>query len=160
MPSRSDRPVGSADRTSGRGRRAGRTAARAVDLRRAATRPTSARGALPLQRERAEEADLVLELDTELREDAPPRLDHQRQRVGRRRTVRVLDEVGVARRDDRAADAVALQAALFDQAPRPTLAAGILEDGSERALVRRLRRLAPGEQLGDRRLDLVGLARL
>jgi hypothetical protein len=103
----SDLPVGSSDLTSGRGRRAGRTAVRAVGLRRAGTRTTSAPAAALLQGrqlERAEEAHLVLEDDPELLVHPATRLGHQRDRVGGGGTAGVLDEVRVQRRDDRAAD--------------------------------------------------------
>ena len=52
----------------------------------------------------------MLELDAELLVHAPARLGHQRERVGRRRAAGVLDEVRVARRDQGAADPVALRA--------------------------------------------------
>ena len=60
---------------------------------------------------------------------------------------------------ERAADPVALQPALLDQPPGAELAGRILEDAAERPLVRRLRRLALREQLGDRRLDRLRRAR-
>ena len=60
----------------------------------------------------------------------------------------------------RAADRVALQPARLEHPARAELVLRVLEDAAERALVRRLRRLAPRDQLGDRRLDLVGRPRL
>src|SRR5438105_6957468 len=102
----------------------------------------------------AEELDLVLELDAELLERAPPRLLHERERVGRAGFARVLDEVRMPRRDLRAADAVPLQAAGLEHAAGGELVVGVLEDAAERALVRRLNRLATRLEVGDRRLDL------
>ena len=52
--------------------------------------------------------------------------------------------------------AVPLEPALLDQPPRARLAVRVLEDAAERALVRRLRRLALREQLGCVRLDRLG----
>ena len=100
-----------------RGRRHGDDGARAARTlperahaahlrRRAATAPTVERRQL----ERAEELDLVLELDAELLARAPARLGHQRDRVGACGAAGVLDEVRVPRRDLRAADPVALAA--------------------------------------------------
>ena len=103
----------------------------------------------------AEEANLVLEHDAEPLVDAPPRLGHQRDRVRRGGAAGVLDEVRVPRRDHRAADPVPLEPALLDHPPGAELRRRVLEDAAERALVRRLRRLALREQLGDLRLDLV-----
>src|SRR4051812_33861736 len=88
-----------------------------------------------------EELHLVLELDAEPFERPPPRLRDQREGVGRRRVARVLDEVRVARRDHGAAHAVALQAARLEQVPGAELVLRVLEDGAERAPVRRLSRL-------------------
>ncbi len=63
----------------------------------------------------------MLELDAEPLAHPAARLDHQRDAVGRGRLAGVLDEVRVARRDQRAADLVALEAALLDQLPRAPL---------------------------------------
>jgi hypothetical protein len=71
----------------------------------------------------------------------------------------VLDEVRVPRRDERAADPVALQAAQLDHPPSPELVLGILEHAAERTLVRRLRLLAPDQHLVDGFLDLPRRAR-
>ena len=94
------------------------------------------------QAKRPEKADLVLELEPEALVDAAAGLGHQRDRVRRGRPIRVLDEVRMPRRDQGAADPVALQAALLDQAARSLLGGRILEHAAERALRRRLRRLA------------------
>ena len=66
----------------------------------------------------AEHDDLLLELDAELLARPAPRLGDQGEAVGRRRAAGVLDEVRVTRRDDRAADAVALQPAELEQRGR------------------------------------------
>ena len=78
---------------------------------------------------------------------AAPRLGHQRERVGRGRAARVLDEVRVPLRDHRAADPVPLQPARLDQRAGAALAGRVLEHAAERPLRRRLRRLALREQL-------------
>src|SRR5579884_2977859 len=162
-PTATERRDGAISPSSGSETRAGRAATRTVVLRRAATALPSPRARLPLQRrqlERSQEPNLVLELDSEALVHPPPGLGHQREAVGRRRPARVLDEVRVPRGDDGASDPVALEAAHLDRAPRPELGARVLEDAAERPLVRRLRRLPPGEQLGDRRLDRFRTARL
>src|SRR5215210_7890264 len=105
--------------------------------------------------ERAEELHLVLELDAELLARAAPSLDHQRDGVHRARSVRVLDEVRVTRRDLRAADSVPLQAAGLEHPPRCQLVLGVAEDAAEGALVRRLRGLPQRLQPRDVRLDLL-----
>src|SRR5205085_1771919 len=79
---------------------------------------------------------------------------------GGARSVGILDEVRVPRRDLCAADSVALQAARLEHQPGRQLVVGVLEDASESPLVRRLRGLAPRLELGDLRLDLVGIAPL
>src|SRR5580765_2981917 len=107
---------------SGTPRRAGRAAVRADVLRRAATRLHSPRSGLPLQigeSERPEELHLVPELDRERLVHPTACLGHQRDAVAGAGTVSVLDEVRVARRDERAANPVALETARLDQAPRP-----------------------------------------
>ena len=55
------------------------------------------------------------------------RLGHQRDASAERRPAGVLDEVRVARRDERAADPVALQPALLDQPPGPRSPGGFLK---------------------------------
>src|SRR5438132_4366282 len=125
---------------------------------------TSPRGRRVLLLERrqldvAEEDDLVLELDAVLLPGPAPRFCHQRERIVRPCAVGVLDEVRVTRGDLRAADPMALQAAGLEHASGRELVVRILEDAAERALVRRLRRLALPLQVGDDRLDLVGRAR-
>src|SRR6185312_15542017 len=92
-----------------------------------ATGPTSAPAPVFLEGERAEEDDLVLEVDAELLAGPAPGLAHQREAVGARGVAGVLDEVRVAGRHDRA----------------------------EGPLVRRLRRLAARDEVGDLRLDLL-----
>src|SRR5437016_14442906 len=104
-PSAIERPDGANRPTSGSPRRAGSATARAVVLRRAATPLTSPLRRIPLQLERAHELHLMLELDAESLPDAPARLGHQRETVGRRRTAGVLDEVRMPRRDQRSPDA-------------------------------------------------------
>src|SRR5829696_419813 len=89
-----------------------------------------------------EELYLVLQVDAELLARAPPRFDHQRERVLGPRRVGVLDEVRVARRDLSATDAEAAQATLLEHASRGKLVVRVLEHAPERALVRRLRRLS------------------
>src|SRR5947207_13078756 len=108
------------------------------------TSPWAGRVLLPQRRqlEPAEEYHLVLELDAVLLPGAAARLCHQCDRVLRPGPVGVLDEVGMARRDLRPADSVALQAARLEEAPRRQLVLWILEDAAVRALVRRLRRLS------------------
>ena len=64
------------------------------------------------------------------------------------------------RRNARATDRVALQAALFEHPPRSQLVLGVLEDAAERAPIRRLGRLSLREQLGHVGLHLTGGARL
>src|SRR5438132_1268144 len=120
-----------------------------------AIRPGSPRRrALLLERRKlAEKLDLVAKLDTVLLVRAAPCLPHQGDRVGGPGAAGVLDEVCVLRRDLRAADAVALQPACLEHPPGRQLVVGILEDTAERALVRRLRRLTPGVELGHLRLD-------
>ena len=104
----------------------------------------------------AEQHDLVLELDAVLLARAAAALRHQRQAVGGRRPAGVLDEVRVLRRDERAADAVALEPAELEQPPGAELARRVLEDRAERALVRRLRRLPPRDEVGDSALISLG----
>src|SRR3954453_1118672 len=112
------------------------------------------------QREQPEELDLVLELDSVLREYPATCLGHQSDRVGSAGPVGVLDEVRVPRRDLRAADPVALQSAGLHHQAGGQLVLGILEDASESALVRGLRGLAERLELGDRCLDLSRIPRL
>src|SRR4051812_947189 len=162
-PIASERPDGATPLSEGAPRRTASVAARVFDRFRAATRQSSPRSCRPLQRgqlERPEELHLVLELDPEPLVHAPPRLGHQRDAVGARRPVGVLDEVRVARGDDRAADPVALEPHLFDQAAGAALTRRVLEDAAEGALVRRLGCLALREQLGGDRLHCLGRARL
>ena len=106
------------------------------------------------QRERTHELDLVLELDSVLRECPATCLGHQSDRVGIAGPIGVLDEVSVPRIDPRAADPVALQSTGLQHQAGGQLVVGILEDASERALVRRLRRLPLREEGGDFGLDL------
>src|SRR2546423_7080133 len=102
LPARSRNPAPtSTDLALGRKRRRlGRSGrARARTLVRGATRRTSPGRSDSLQRrelERAEEAHLVLELHPEAVAHPAPRLGHQRERICRRRSTRVLDEVRVA----------------------------------------------------------------
>src|SRR5439155_2841211 len=62
----------------------------------------------------------------------------------------------VQRRDHRATDAEALEAAGLEHAAGAELVLGVLEHAPERAPVRRLCRLAARVELGDRGSDLVG----
>ena len=64
------------------------------------------------------------------------------------------------RGDLRAANAEPLEPACLQHPTRRKLAVRVLEDASERALVRRLCRLSVGLHLGDDRLDLVRRPRL
>src|SRR5262245_44976069 len=88
-----------------------------------ATGPISAPGPvlLDLQGERAEEDDLVLEVDAELLTRTAARLPHQREAILARRPAGVLDEVRVTRRDDGAADRVPLEPAELEHPSRPEL---------------------------------------
>src|SRR5262249_38311513 len=106
-PTSTERIEGARRPSAGRAivRRAGSTAERAVGLLRAATSDTSPPRPVPLQGrqlQRAEELDLVLELDAVGLEHPAARLRHDGEAVGRRRRVGVLDEVRVPRRDERA----------------------------------------------------------
>src|SRR5918911_2726745 len=152
---RSARPVGT---RSARRARSGAPSRRRCGNGATATPTTSPlrRGLLQRrQRDRPEELDLVLKLDAELLQRAPPGLLHQRQRVGRAGTARVLDEVRVAWRDLGASDAVALQAAGLQHPACGELVVRVLEDAPEGALARRLGRLALRLHPGDRRANLV-----
>ena len=108
------------------------------------------------QLDRAEERDLVLQVDTVLHAGAAARLRHERDRVGRPSAAGVLDEVRVPRRDLRPADPVAPETAGFEHSAGGELVIRILEDASEGPLVRRLGCLPPRLHVGDRRLDLLG----
>src|SRR5262249_38267310 len=108
-PITTDLPEGARRTTSGTLRPASIAAARAVVVLRAATRLTSPRLDLPLQRSRgegAEELHLVLQREPELLVPPPPRLVHEGDAVGRGRVARVLDEVRVSGRHERTADPV------------------------------------------------------
>src|SRR5262245_46147604 len=104
----------------------------------------------------AGEDDLPLGQDSELLVRAPPRLDHEREAVGRGGVSRVLDEVRVHRRDARSTDPVPLEPAQLEHPPGARVPRGVLEDAPKSALVRRLCRLALRDQLGDVNLDLLG----
>src|SRR3954452_19993057 len=113
---------------------------------------------LPLERrklELAQELDLVHELDAVRLPGPSAGLGHQGDRIGRARAVRVLDEVGVSRRDHRAADLVAFEPARLEHAAGAQLVIRILEDAAVRPLVRGLRRLPLLLESRDDRLDLV-----
>src|SRR5262249_10842518 len=69
------------------------------------------------QLERPEELDLPPKLDAEPLARPPARLGHERERVRRGGASGVLDEVRVARRELRAADEVASQAAWLGGPP-------------------------------------------
>src|SRR5438445_561808 len=107
----------------------------------------------------AKELDLMLEHHAKLLVGAPPRLCHERECVGRRRATGVLDEVRVLRRNLRAADRVTAEAARVEHPPRAQLVIRVLEDAPERALVRRLRVLAPFVELADLGADLLARPR-
>src|SRR3954463_7238035 len=111
------------------------------------------------QLERPEEDDLVLELDAVALARPAPGLRHQGDRVLGARAVGVLDEVRVPGRDLGPADAVAAEAARLEHPPRAQLVIWVLEHAPERALVRRLRRLAPRLEIGHDRLDLGRITR-
>src|SRR5581483_7547158 len=150
-PTSTDLNDGRSLRSEGTPLRTGKATARELALLRSPTGPDSPRRPDPLQGrqlERAEEAHLVLELDAEAARDAGAGFGHQRDRVGRRRLAGVLDEVGVSVRDPRPADLEALETALLDGVARPERGARVLEDAPERALVRRLGRFPPCEELG------------
>src|ERR1051326_6495197 len=122
----------------------------------AATRPGSPRApALLLDRDVAEQLDLVHELDPVLLARAPARLRDERERVLGAGAAGVLDEVRVLGRDLRAADAMALEPAGLEHPPRAQVVVRVLEDAPERAPVRRLCFLAPRVQLAHGRLDLL-----
>src|SRR4051794_10199972 len=171
-PARTDLPDGRKRKPPGRfsltARGAGAATARPREaLVRAVTRSGSPPGgrllrSAPKRRgaEAAEELDLVPKLDAVFLVRAAAGLDHQRDRVRAACPVGVLDEVRVLRRDLRAADAVTLQAAGLEHPPRAQLVVRILEDAAERALVRRLRCLAPRVEIRDLRLDLLRRARI
>src|SRR5262245_43697068 len=91
----------------------------------------------------AEKDDLVLEPDAELLRGSASRLGHQGDRVGRPRSVRVLDEVRVTRRDLRAADAMPLEPAGLEHAARAELVLRVLEHAPVGPLVGGLSRLPP-----------------
>src|SRR6266511_3225734 len=157
IPSTIERGEGAKRRRSNR-LLAGSCATRAVVLGRAATLPHSPPGRVPLQRRKpqpAEKLHLVLELDTESLAHPPPRLPHERERIRRCGVACVLDEVRVTRRDSRAADPVAFQAALLDHPSGSEVRRWVLEHAAEGPLRGRLCRLPLREQLGDVRLDLV-----
>src|SRR3954447_25133306 len=106
--------------------------------------------------ELAEEDDFVLELDAVLLPCPATRLGHQRNRIFGARLARVLDEVRVPWRDHGAADPESPQTAGLEHPPSRQLVLRVLEDAPIGALVRRLRGLAPGLELGNQRLDVVG----
>src|SRR5213079_3476680 len=101
-----------------------------------------------------------LEDDAEAIERPAARLGDQGNRIVRAGIAGVLDEVRMARRDDRAATPEAPQAARLQHSSRRQLVLRILEDAAERPLVRRLSGLPPGLHVGDYRPDLLGRARL
>src|SRR5205814_5726889 len=68
--------------------------------------------------------------------------------------------IRMTRIDYRATESVALQSAIIQHQAGGQLVVGILEDASESALVRGLRGLAEGLELGDRCLDLSWIPRL
>src|SRR5262245_30891111 len=108
-----------------------------------------------LERERAEQDHLVLELHAELLPRPASPLAHQVEAVLARRAAAVLDEVRVARRDERAADRVPLQPAELEHLSGADLSGWVLEHRAEGPLVRRLGCLSPGDQLRHVCLDLV-----
>src|SRR5258706_2193840 len=99
------------------------------------------------------------ELDPGLREHRRAHVVHHRFDVRRRRISQVHDEVGVLRRDLRAADREALQSARLDQ-PRRVVSRRVAEDAAGVGLVQRLRGHALGKQRADaphRAVFLAGL---
>src|SRR5262245_15844236 len=92
--------------------------------------------------ERAQELHLRLQEDAELLPCLAAGFGDERDRVRRARLPCVLDEVGVLRRDLRAPDREAAQAARFEQPPRGQVVVRVLEHTPERPLVRRLGGLA------------------
>src|SRR5262249_40039239 len=110
------------------------------------TPPTSASA---IQADRAEQLDLVLEVDVEALARPAARLPDQRGHVGRAGVAGVLDEVRVHRRDARAADLEALE-----QRPGAELARRVLEHGAEGARLARLGGRALRLHAAHRRLDL------
>ena len=149
------------DRPGARGRDGRAASARGRALRRprlAATGGSSPPRAASLQGrqlERPEEADLVLERDAEALVDAAPRLRHQRERIGARRSARVLDEVRVPRaRSPRRRSGAPSARTPRSGCPAPGPAGGFLKTLPKVRLVVGCVCLAPGEQLGDLRLDL------
>src|SRR5262249_17363597 len=104
---------------------------------------------------KAQELHLVTELDAELLERTPTRLDHQRHRVPAARVARVLDEVRMLGRDLGAADPEPLQPAGVEHAPGGELVLGVLEDAAEGSPVRGLCGLPPGLKLAHGPPDVV-----
>src|SRR5204863_7355418 len=80
---------------------------------------------LIVEGDRPEHLHLVLQLHPLLPRPAA-RLAHQREDIGRLRAAMVLDEVRMHRRDPRAADGVALETALLEQAAGGALRVGVL----------------------------------
>src|SRR5215831_7588117 len=110
--------------------------------------------------QRPQELDLMLELDSVRLVRSTSCLGHKGDRIRGACAVRVLDEVGVPRRDLGAPDAMAFQAAGLEHPSRAQLVLRVLEDAAESPLVRRLRRLPQRLQLADPPLDLGWVARL
>src|SRR5437868_12818281 len=128
--------------------------------RRAATHlPSTPARALLLDRDVAEQLDLVREVDAELLPRAAACLGDESERVLGAGPAGVLDEVRVLGRDLGAADAVTLQPTRLEYPSRTELVVRVLEHAPESAPVRRLCRLALGVELPHRRLDLLRWAR-
>src|SRR3954463_3508473 len=95
----------------------------------APARPPVAGGpAASLHGDIAEQHHLVLEVDAELLARAAARLCHEREAIGSRGFPRVLDEVGVLRRDHGAAYAMPLQATSLQHGAGTEPAGRVLED--------------------------------
>src|SRR5215207_1958866 len=111
----------------------------------------------------AEELDLGLELHAEALADAAAALGDQGDHVGRGGLPHVLHEVGVLLREARAAHCEPAAAGLVEQHPGAAAlgarVVGVLERGAEGLDAGRLRRLARGAHVRERRLHRVGLRR-
>src|SRR6267142_1235084 len=135
-------------------RRAGRTrwpSTSGVRPKRSASAPAPPRGeSRPLL---TEDADLGLERDPEVAEDALARELHEVQDVGSAGGAAVDDEVGVLGGDLRAIDALAAQPGLLDE-PRGQVAGRIFPDEAGGGQRQRLRGLLLLEPCADLLLDL------